>query len=75
MTIENSELNKSAALPESDASYTGGSNGAMGDASMANLKTGYSNPDEPDEPDGDFDDVAMLEKRGGFAERPAGWER
>lgn len=75
MAVENSALNDSAALPESNDSMTGGSNGAMADTTMADLKAGYSDPDKPDEPDNDFDDVAMSEKRGGFVGRPEGWDR
>lgn len=70
--IETSELNGSAALPESKASRDSASGGALGDCTMADLKTGFSNPDNPDK---DCDDMPMVEKRGGFCERPEGWER
>lgn len=70
--IETSELNGSASLPESKASRDSASGGALGDCSMADLVTGFSKPDQPDK---DHGNAMMPEKRGGFAERPEGWER
>lgn len=63
---------KDKTLPESNASYTGGTNGSMGEATMADLKRGYTKP-APES----SDDQPMFypETEGGFVGRPKGWER
>jgi len=54
----------------------GGSNGALGGASSAELEAGYINMDDENmERDSDFDDMAEPMVRGGFAGRPHGFER
>lgn len=82
MTIENSTLNDSAALPESTASY-GDPSGTGNDPSMATLKAGFKRLAEPEvaprylpqnADDGENYIGAPLE-RGGFLTRPEGWER
>jgi hypothetical protein len=81
MTIENSTLNTSAALPASDASYTGGSGG--NDPSLATLKAGFAKLADPETPmhwlpqnaDNGENYVGNPRERGGFCDRPQGWER
>lgn len=82
MTIENAELNNSAALRDSNASYTGAS-GTGNDPSMAALKAGYLKVDDPEVPprylpqntDDGENYVGNPLERGGFLTRPEGWER
>ena len=82
MTIENSELNTSDALPDSDTSYTGAS-GTGNDPSMAALKAGFAKVDDPEvaprylpqNTDDSENYVGNPLERGGFLTRPEGWER
>ena len=82
MTIENAELNTSAALHDSDASYTGAS-GTGNDPSMATLKKGFAKLADPETPphylpqntDDGENYVGNPLERGGFLTRPEGWER
>lgn len=69
--MEKNDLNTSGALPESDASITGGTNGAVDGVSTAALKRGFSKVPNPDEPYYS----PFSEKEGGFAGRPCGFER
>jgi hypothetical protein len=82
MTIENSTLNDSAALPSSDIGYSGAS-GDGNDPSMAALKAGFAKLPDPETPanylpqnanDGE-NYVGSPFERGGFLTRPQGWER
>jgi hypothetical protein len=72
--MENSELNEKGSLPMGGSSQ-GATDNAMGDASKTDLKTGYFNSDKDDERDNDFDDMPMIQQRGGVLGRPEGWER
>lgn len=83
MTIENAELNTSAALKESSTSYTGNS-GSGNDPGMTALKAGFSKLPDPEAPphylpqnadDGENYVGNPFEHGGGFAKRPQGWER
>jgi hypothetical protein len=82
MTIENAELNTSAALPDSDTGYSGGS-GSGNDPSLTALKAGYAKLPDPDAPphylpqnaDDGENYVGNPLQRGGFLTRPEGWER
>lgn len=82
MTIENAELNTSAALPDSDTGYSGGS-GSGNDPSMAVLKAGFAKlPDPevaprylPQNADDGENYVGNPLDRGGFCSRAEGWER
>lgn len=58
-------------LPESSASYDGGTNGAMANTSKADLKRGFSLP-KVAEPDSD---ETNTKPKGGFCGRPTGMER
>lgn len=82
MTIENSTLNDSAALPASDTSYSGAS-GTGNSPSLATLKAGFAKlPDPeavphylPQNADDGENYVGNPLERGGFLTRPEGWER
>jgi hypothetical protein len=82
MPIENSSLNDSAALTESNAGYTGGT-GSGNDPSLATLKAGFASLPDPETPmhwmpqnaDDGENYVGNPRERGGFLTRPAGWER
>lgn len=65
------DLNKQGTLPASDASLTGGTNGAVADTSAAALERGFSKPTPPDEPY----ISPFSEKEGGICGRPRGFER
>lgn len=70
------DLNKSAALPESSGSTDGASGGSLGDATMADLKTGFI--PEKNYSDANTDPVLNTyapEPDSGFLNRPHGWER
>lgn len=82
MTIENAELNTSAALTESSVSYSGAS-GDGNEPSMATLKAGFAKIDKPEvaprylpqNTDDGENYVGNPLERGGFLARPEGWER
>lgn len=82
MTIENSTLNDSAALPVSDASYSGAS-GDGNSPSLTTLKTGFAKTPDPEaapsylpqNADDGENYVGNRQERGGFLTRPEGWER
>lgn len=82
MTIENAELNTSAALPDSDTSYSGAS-GDGNAPSMATLKAGFARLPAPEvaprylpqNTDDGENYVGNPLERGGFLTRPEGWER
>jgi hypothetical protein len=83
MTIENSTLNDSAALPNSNASLTGGS-GDGNSLSLADLAKGYSSLPAPERiphwlpqnaDDGENYVGDPFGERGGAAGRPHGNER
>jgi hypothetical protein len=83
MTIENSELNKSGALPSSNANKTGAS-GDGNDPSLADLTQGFSKQAAPEKiphwlpqnaDDGENYVGDTFGERGGFAGRPRGSER
>ena len=77
MRDRNLDLNKSTNLPSSDAGIEGGTNGAA--APVRALRRGYTTiPCDHSESDilghGDTTESAPTE-RGGFLNRPQGWER
>jgi hypothetical protein len=82
MTIENAELNTSATLKESDTSYSGGS-GDGNDPSLTALKAGYAKVADPakvphylpQNTDDGENYVGDPFERGGFCDRPQGWQR
>ena len=74
--IENSYLNDSPALPNSLDSFNGGTSGAMGDCSRADLIAGFSDADKDiDKPDATFEDLPEAPEKRGFLSRPEGWDR
>lgn len=56
-------------LKESNASYEGGTNGAVADTSKSDLRRGYSNAKAGEE------EPRFGDESGGFAGRAKGWER
>ncbi|THF55919.1 hypothetical protein [Pseudothauera rhizosphaerae] len=75
MRDKNLDLNTSSPLPSSDGGISGGSYGALGGASVADLKRGYTAAGMPEEA-GDLYSMFETEKEsGGFCGRPHGWER
>jgi hypothetical protein len=70
LTIENSTLNDSRALRESNASYSGASGDGCPD--VATLKRGFA---ELPDPAPTFTPFAEALDKGGFLTRPQGWER
>lgn len=82
MTVENSELNTSDALPSSNTSLSGGS-GNGNNLLLADLARGYTQPDPPapvpswlpQNVDDGENYIGDPLNRGGFLTRPEGWER
>lgn len=58
-------------LKQSNASYTGGTNGSLGEADMADLKRGYTKPGAAE----NEESTQYNTQKGGFCGRPHGWER
>lgn len=71
------DLNKGGSLPDRSGAANAGGFGAT----AADLKRGFSRPDEPNDPkfsdenDGGTTTTGDPLKRGGFAGRPLGWAR
>ncbi len=68
----------SSRLPASQASQEGVTETSLGDATMADLKRGYSKcPDVPEESGkpGFMNSADPYPPAHGFLNRPAGWER
>lgn len=64
-------------LPESSGSLDGASGGSLAGASRGDLKRGYSRAEVP-EHQSDAQcccSICMSAARGGFLDRPQGWER
>lgn len=63
-------------MKESNAGIHGGTNGALGGASMIDLQKGFI-PEQPAVEKHEWDMPMMTEKpkEGGFVGRPEGWER
>lgn len=63
-------------MPESNAAINGGTAGSTGGASTADLKRGYTDAGEsiPSE-DPYLTSPYFGEEKGGFLDRPRGWER
>lgn len=82
MTVENSELNTSGALPSSNTGLSGGS-GDGNSLLLADLAQGYTKPGAPapvpswmpQNVDDGENYVGDPLNRGGFLTRPEGWER
>lgn len=70
------DLNDSPALPESSESISGGTNGAVDGASTADLQRGFTKIPAPEQTnDSGENSVGNPYDRGGFLNRPQGWER
>jgi hypothetical protein len=62
-------------MPMSDAAIQGGTAGALGGASEADLRRGFSNGEEEPKTDPAQLYSPVPESSGGFLNRPHGWER
>jgi hypothetical protein len=65
-------------MADSSASTSGASGGSLGGASIADVKRGYSDAGTPKDDSHEAICCCPLcapQKRGGFLDRPTGWER
>jgi hypothetical protein len=65
------DLNTSPDLPQSSASYEGGTNGAVAGTNRQALKRGYATCEHPE----GNEYATPREAQGGFVGRAHGWER